>query len=186
MTPQLLIPVEAACGKPQERNWTVPIYEHEMQMVVASTRGQRRLHDVTLFISNPRGDLALIRKHSYPQGAWRAPGGGVHPGEEFAAGAIREAWEETGLRVRPQRYLLKVDVTFSAGTQVQPWTTYILTAQTDDEQLQTQDPKEIAGLKWGTLDELCGPVEQVLMSTGRGLFRYRIALHQEVRRLLAP
>jgi len=184
VTRAILAPAEAMLGEPEHRTWTYPISPAEMHMVVSSTRGQTRLHDVTLFIFNQRGQVALIRKHSYPPGAWRAPGGGIHPGESFAEGAAREALEETGLTVRLTRYLLRVDVTFTCGDTVQPWTTHVVTAATDQEHLQTGDPHEIEGVSWGTLEELCGPVAEVMLGTGRGLFTYRVALHREVAGLL--
>lgn len=177
-------PAEAALGCPAERTWTYEIGEAEMNMVVSSTRGQTRLHDVTLFICNDRGEIALIKKHGYPEGAWRAPGGGVHPGESFVDGAVREALEETGLQVILTRYLLRIHVTFTAGSVVQPWTTHVVLAATADAEPVTGDPKEIAGVRWGTLDDLCGPIADVLLASGRGLFRYRVALHREVAALL--
>jgi 8-oxo-dGTP pyrophosphatase MutT (NUDIX family) len=159
-----------------------------MAMVVSSTRGQTRLHDVTVFLFNQAGQLALIKKHSYPPGAWRAPGGGIHPGETFCDGARREALEETGLHVRLTRYLLRVHVTFTCGGQVQPWVTHVVTGELEDEAegqtLATGDPREIAGVSWGTLEDLCGPIADVMLGTGTGLFRYRVALHREVARLL--
>jgi 8-oxo-dGTP pyrophosphatase MutT (NUDIX family) len=176
--------VEARLGRAEERHWRYPIGEAEMQMVVSSTRGQTRLHDVTLFIFNEAGELALIRKQSYPEGAWRAPGGGIAPGEDFLAGACREAREETGLDVRLERYLLRVHVTFTCGQTVQPWTTHVLTARAVGGALQVLDPKEIEGVRWGSLAELCGPIADVMLATGRGLFQYRVALHREVARLL--
>jgi 8-oxo-dGTP pyrophosphatase MutT (NUDIX family) len=161
-----------------------PITEPEMLMVVSSTRNQTRLHDVTLFIRNPRGQYALIQKHGYPAGGWRAPGGGVHPGEPFADGALREALEETGLEARLVRYLLRVYVTFTCGGLVQPWTTHVLLAESDDAEPATRDPREIAAARWSTLEELNGPIAEALLASGRGLFRYRVALHTEVARLL--
>lgn len=175
---------EAKLGRPAERSWTYAITEPEMSMVVSSTRGQTRLHDVTLFIFNRNGELALIKKHGYPEGAWRAPGGGIHPGESFEEGAVREALEETGLHVTLTRYLLRVYVTFTAGEVAQPWTTHVVLATTDDAQPATGDPKEIAGVRWGSLTELCGSIAEVLRASGRGLFQYRVALHQEVAALL--
>lgn len=177
-------PAEAMLGRPAEANWTYPIAEPEMAMVVSSTRGQTRLHDVTLFIFDARGQLALIRKPGYAEGAWRAPGGGINRGEPFMDGAAREALEETGLTVALQRYLLRVRVTFTSGDQIQPWTTHVLVASATAGNLQTQDPHEIDGVKWGSMVELCGPIADVMLTTGRGLFGYRVALHREVARLL--
>jgi len=184
VTRTLWHPVEEAYGRPEERSWTYGISEPEMQMVVASTRGQTRLHDVTLFIFSPQGQVALIRKHGYPAGAWRAPGGGVHTGEPFEDGAVREALEETGLHVRLTRYLLRIHVTFTSGEQVQPWITHVVTATTDDDAPVTADPHEIEDVRWGSLDDLCGPIAEIMLARGTGLFRYRVALHREVRRLL--
>jgi 8-oxo-dGTP pyrophosphatase MutT (NUDIX family) len=184
VTPELLAPFEAVYGRPRVLHWRYPISPPEMRMVVSSTRGQTRLHDVTLFIFNRKGEIALIRKPGYPDGAWRAPGGGVDPGETFEEGAVREALEETGLHVRLTRYLLRFHVDFTCEGQVQPWTTHVLTAETADEAVATNDPGEIDGGKFGTVAELCGPIAAVLRGTGRGLFAYRSDLHDEVARLL--
>lgn len=152
-------------------------------MVVSSTRGQTRLHDVTVFIFRPDGQIALIRKHGYPPGAWRAPGGGIAPGESFVDGAMREALEETGLQVTLTRYLLRVAVTFTCGEQEQPWYTHVVIATADGDPA-TRDTKEIESVGWGSLSDLCGPVAQVMLESGSGLFTYRVALHREVARLL--
>lgn len=184
VTAALWQPAEALLGRPAERTWQYPITDAEMRMVVSSTRGQRRLHDVTLFIFNEAGQVALIRKHNYPPGAWRAPGGGIAPGESFIEGARREALEETGLEVDLTRYLLRVFVTFTAGGCSQPWTTHVVTARAREGALATRDAREIAGVRWGTLAELTGPVADVMLRSGRGLFAYRVALHREVANLL--
>lgn len=184
VTPDLLQPVEAAYGKPEVRHWTYPITISEMRMVVSSTKGQTRLHDVTLFIFNPEGQIAFIRKTNYPPGAWRAPGGGIHRGESFVDGAVREALEETGLRVTLRQYLLRVHVTFTCEGETQPWTTHVMLADTEDLEPQTNDPAEIDGVKFGTMAELTGSAAPIMRATGRGLFAYRCDLHDEVARLL--
>ncbi|MFZ5815907.1 MAG: NUDIX hydrolase [Bacillota bacterium] len=184
MTGEVLARAEALLGRPAERVWRYPIRPQEMQMVVSSTRGQTRLHDVTLFIFNPAGQVALIRKHGYPPGAWRAPGGGTVPGEELVDGAVREALEETGLQVTIDRYLLRVRVTFTCGQQEQPWTTHVVTARAGDAAPLTRDPKEIESVAWGSMADLCGPIAEAMLATGGGLFTYRVALHREVGRLL--
>lgn len=184
LTERLYRSVEEQLGRPSLYQWTYPITEPEMQMVVSSTRGQTRLHDVTFFIRNEAGQYALIRKHNYPEGAWRAPGGGVHRGESMLEGASREALEETGLAVAWERYLARFVVAFTCGEIVQPWTTHVLVGRAAGGELKTADPKEIDGTRWGTLDELTGPIAAVMLGTGRGLFTYRVALHREVARLL--
>lgn len=185
VTEALWLPAESLLGRPVERRWEYPITDAEMQMVVSSTRGQRRLHDVTLFIFNQDNQVALIRKEDYPPGAWRAPGGGIKLGEGFIEGACREALEETGLEVALTAYLLRIFVSFTAGKQKQPWTTHVAAARVIGGHLATRDPQEIAGVRWGTLAELTGPVARVLYQSRRGLFHYRADLHREVARLLA-
>ncbi|MGQ1838798.1 NUDIX hydrolase [Kocuria turfanensis] len=52
------------------------------------------------------GRLLLIRRGTDPQrGRWSVPGGRVEPGETVAEAAVREAFEETGARVRAEREL---------------------------------------------------------------------------------
>jgi 8-oxo-dGTP diphosphatase len=45
------------------------------------------------------GRVALIERHRAGQRYFLFPGGGVESGETAAAAAIREAWEELGVRV---------------------------------------------------------------------------------------
>jgi 8-oxo-dGTP diphosphatase len=52
------------------------------------------------------GKVALVRRAMRPsRGAWVFPGGYVDRGEAVEDAALRETWEETGLRVRLERLL---------------------------------------------------------------------------------
>jgi ADP-ribose pyrophosphatase YjhB (NUDIX family) len=136
-----------------------------------------RTHDVTLFILDPARRLALIRKPHFDEGVWRPPGGGIKPNEDFVAGSVREALEETGLRVELTRYLVASDARFRLRERELRWRTHVFLAETEDEELAPDDPGEIAAARWGTLDELGGPLRERLLATGRAFWRYRVALH---------
>jgi ADP-ribose pyrophosphatase YjhB (NUDIX family) len=101
----------------------------------------------------------------------------VKPGEDFAAGAVREALEETGLRVALERYLVASEAVFTNAGRELRWRTHVLLARTEDEELEPGDPEEIAAARWGTLDELSGELREILLATGRAFWRYRVDLH---------
>ena len=112
---------------------------------------------MTLFILDPARRIALIRKPHFAEDVWRPPGGGIKPGEDFVAGAVREALEETGLRVELRRYLVASEALFRNAGRELPWRTHVFLAETEDEELAPDDPDEIAAARWGTLDELARP-----------------------------
>src|SRR5262245_289741 len=173
LTDEVLAPIRERYGEPRILEWEGEISEREYGI---ATYDPLRTHDVTLFILN--GDrLALIRKHPFPPDVWRPPGGGVKEGEDFVAAVLREAYEETGLRVELRRYLVEARARFASGGRVLDWRTHVLEATTGDEALEPQDLDEIAEARWGTLDELAGPLRERLLATGRAFWRYRVALH---------
>ncbi len=55
-----------------------------------------------------RPHLAAIRPRGKPDGVWALPKGNLDPGERPAETAVREVWEETGVRGRPVEKLLGV------------------------------------------------------------------------------
>ena len=169
-----LAPVRARFGAPAELRWDGEISDFEWAI---ATHNPARTHDVTLFILDPSRRLALIRKPHFAEDVWRPPGGGIHPGEDFVAGAVREALEETGLRVELRRYLLDAHALFTNAGRDLRWRTHVFLAETEDTEIVTGDPVEIADARWGTLDELAGPLRERLLATGRAFWRYRVALH---------
>ncbi|MCI0620133.1 MAG: NUDIX domain-containing protein [Acidobacteria bacterium] len=56
------------------------------------------LPSVTVLILDEQQRLLLVRINNSQ--LWVAPGGSIDPGERPADAAVREAWEETGLKVR--------------------------------------------------------------------------------------
>jgi ADP-ribose pyrophosphatase YjhB (NUDIX family) len=178
----LLASVRERFGTPVVLPWTGEISDVEWAI---ATYNPARTHDVTLFILDPARRIALIRKPQFAADVWRPPGGGVKPGEDFVAGAVREALEETGLHVELRRYLVASDVSFhNAGRELR-WRTHVLLAETDDETIAPGDPEEIAEARWGTLAELAGPLRERLLAENRAFWRYRVALHDAALEALA-
>lgn len=170
---QVIESVRARFGRPVELTWEGEISEREWGV---ATYNPQRVHDVTVFILHGER-IALIRKHHFPHDVWRPPGGGVKPGEDFAAAVVREALEETGLAVDPVRYLVTAHALFTHEARRLAWTTHVLSATTGGGEPAPLDTDEIAEARWGTLDELAGPLRETLLATGRAFWRYRVALH---------
>jgi ADP-ribose pyrophosphatase YjhB (NUDIX family) len=169
----VLAPLRTRYGDPARLEWEGEIsgYEHGL-----ATYNAARTHDVTFFIVS--GDrIVLIRKPHFERGIWRPPGGGVKPGERFEDGVEREAFEETGLRIRLRRYLVAAGARFTYGPREVPWHTHVFLAEPLDEELEPRDTEEIEAARWGTLEELAGPLRERLLATERAFWRYRVELH---------
>jgi 8-oxo-dGTP diphosphatase len=171
---EALAPLRERYGEPLMLDWDSEISDAEWEL---ATYNPSRTHDVTLFILDPSQRLALIRKPHFADGVWRPPGGGIKPGEEVSAGAAREALEETGLHVELDRYLVATSAIFRNDGRELHWRTHVLSARTHDATLEPSDAAEIAAARWGTLDELAGPLRERPLETGRAFWRYRVALH---------
>ena len=170
----MLAPLRERFGEPVELPWEGEISDPEWAV---ATHNPRRFHDVTLFILDPAERIALIRKPQFAAEVWRPPGGGIHPGEDFVAGAVREALEETGLHVELRRYLVETRTVFRNAGRELPWRTHVFLAETLDTELAPDDPVEIEDARWGTLAELAGPLRERLLAENRAFWRYRVALH---------
>ena len=174
--------LRARFGEPALLEWDGAISAEEWAV---ATYNPERFHDVTLFILDPLSRIALIRKPHFAHDVFRPPGGGIKPGEDSTAGAVREALEETGLRVELERYLVDARAVFRNDGRELHWRTHVVLAATADTELAPDDPAEIADARWGTLDELRGPLRAILLATGRAFWRYRVALHDAALEALA-
>jgi 8-oxo-dGTP pyrophosphatase MutT (NUDIX family) len=197
LTDEILAPIRDRYGEPAILEWEGEISAREFGI---ATYNPARTHDVTLFILNghdlvARGRaapghaagqrLALIRKHPFPPDVWRPPGGGVKEGEDFVDAVLREAFEETGLRVELERYLVETHARFVHDGRELDWRTHVFLATTADEHIEPHDTDEIADARWGTLEELAGPLRERLLGTGFAFWRYRVALHDAALAALA-
>jgi ADP-ribose pyrophosphatase YjhB (NUDIX family) len=174
LTDAVLAPLRERYGEPRPLRWEGEVSTEEFTLAGSSPE---RRHDVTFFVFDPHGRLALIQKPSYPEGVWRPPGGGVRPGERFETGVEREAKEELGIQIELERFLVSTEAIFRSADGVIDWRTHVFSAQTDEEELRPIDTHEISAARWGTAAELAGPIRARLLETRRALWRYRVALH---------
>jgi len=172
----VLGPARARYGEPRVLRLVQPVDRAELDLVVASGRRHDRRHDVTFFVFNGER-LALIRKPHFLPGVWRPPSGGLRPGESLEEGVAREALEELGAEIALERYLVRAEARFRHGNEWIDWRTHVFSAATDADELLPTDTVEIAAARWGTAEELAGPIRSAALATGRGLWRYRVALH---------
>jgi ADP-ribose pyrophosphatase YjhB (NUDIX family) len=174
LTEAVLAPLRERYGQPCVVRWESEVSRAEFALAGGSP-GRR--HDVTFFVFDPRGRLALIQKPSYAANVWRPPGGGIKPGEEFEAGVRREALEELGVEIALERFLVSSDAVFRSAEGVIDWRTHVFSARTHADDLCPLDTHEISAARWGTTEELAGPLRAAMLETGRAFWRYRIALH---------
>ena len=100
--------IENLFGLPAERAARFDMGAVEFENLKRSQKNGRS-HDVTLFIrQGPR--FIVIAKHFYPPGLYRAPSGGINPGEDFLSGAKREALEETGCEIELKHYIMRINL----------------------------------------------------------------------------
>ncbi|MEW6411155.1 MAG: NUDIX hydrolase [Candidatus Zixiibacteriota bacterium] len=171
-------------GMPQEASFLIPVDLKEFERIKASQKRERS-HDVTVYIVKD-GKIVVIAKHFYPPGMYRAPSGGIHPGEDFEDGAKREALEETGCRVELKRFLLVSNVIFELvprdGRTIE-WTSYVFQAQYLSGDFQFTDTHEIREVRLAELSEF-EHFSKIMRQMPIGGLHYRAALHDKVKSLL--
>lgn len=178
VTAEIIRDVEQRFGSPQEVALAYEMTRREFDMVRHSQK-HGRAHDVTLFIIEGVR-IVVIKKPMYPPGAYRAPSGGIAPGERFDDGAIREAHEETGLEVALEKYILRARVKFTCEGDVIDWTSHVLTAHQTGGVLQPIDTYEIVEARFAAVDELMGRIRDALLASGSTGLRYRAELNDLV------
>jgi 8-oxo-dGTP pyrophosphatase MutT (NUDIX family) len=165
--------IETKYGRPRELTMSFPMSRSEFDMLKESMRDGRN-SDVTLFIFKDRKVIA-IAKPWYPDGLFRAPSGGIKPDEDMENSAKREAYEETGVQIELEKYLLRIRVSFTCDRDSEEWTSHIFTARYVSGEPHPVDTEEIKKVGLLTLEELSALKERLLAQESGGL-HYRAAL----------
>jgi ADP-ribose pyrophosphatase YjhB (NUDIX family) len=171
---------------------------------IRSTQKRNRAHDVTLYVV--KGEQVVVNaKHFYPQGMFRAPSGGLEPGESFEDGIARELTEETGCRAAIERFLLIARVTFVRGSRgrlldvhsgAEPlstnldeardtiaWTSYVFQLKYIGGDFAFTDHREIREVSLANLEDF-ERFSRFKRDSDNGGLHYRAALHDTVKELL--
>jgi 8-oxo-dGTP pyrophosphatase MutT (NUDIX family) len=126
----------------------------------------------------------VIAKHFYPPGLYRAPSGGLHPGEDFETGIAREVGEETGCSVVLDKFLLRTAVTFSHEHGNVFWRSFVFLADYksgDFRHTDTYEIREVRLADWSEFESF----GRIMRTMEVGGLHYRAALHETVVELLS-
>jgi len=158
--------------------------DFEYRMLIGSMKGGRE-HDVTMFIRRDGGYVGIQKPMYRHTGIFRAPSGGLKPGESLEEGVKREVYEETGLKVVLERFILIISTEFTGpdGSR-RNWKSYVFTGCPTGGKLETRDSKEISGIKIITREEMLGPIAAEMEASGWGGFAYRARLTRESFRII--
>jgi 8-oxo-dGTP diphosphatase len=110
--------------------------------------------DVHLILRD--GDKILLSQRGgpYGYGQWHAPSGKLDPGEPLTVATAREAYEETGVVVHPDRIRLVHTVHHRQGGGARDRIGFFFEATEWDNEPENREPDKCLQLQWFTVHDL--------------------------------
>ena len=159
-------------GEPVEFHFEANFMDFECALV-KRTEAKGRLHDITCFIQQDDG-YVVIQKHQYARsGIYRAPSGGAKAGESLYDAAIREMYEETGLTIQLERFVLSMHLDVICKDRTIPWRSLVFLATPVGGEMKPIDTREIFDVTVMSRQELLSDVDKMMQESGWGGFEYR-------------
>lgn len=171
----------ARYGQPEAADFRFDVDREEYDRIASSQKHGRK-HDFTLYIFKGK-DIIVIAKPFYPPGMYRAPSGGLHPGEDAHDGIYREAMEETGCKIELEKFLLRTEVAFVCDEDRIEWNSYVFKARYLSGDFEFTDRREIKEVRLATIGDF-ETYSRIMRESRIGGLHYRAALHDVVKRLL--
>jgi 8-oxo-dGTP pyrophosphatase MutT (NUDIX family) len=168
-------------GTPATAQYTVDVTTREFDRIHASQKDDRN-HDVTLYI-NKDDRVVVIAKPFYPPGLYRAPSGGLKPGENFLDGIAREVSEEAGISIDLRQFVLKTSVSFVCENKSIEWRSFVFTADYAEGDFSYTDHDEISEVRLAAWSEF-EKFGRIMRQSDIGGLHYRAMLHETIASLL--
>jgi ADP-ribose pyrophosphatase YjhB (NUDIX family) len=143
--------------------------------------------EVIMVIRRPGGKVLVNTKSFYPAGVYRLPSGQINRGEDPEATLMREAFEETGLRVRIERHLGVIRYTLRCAEETLNYISHVfLTEETAGEPAPMDASEAISGFREIEPSELRSITEALrnLPESWSDWGRFRALAHESVYRKL--
>ena len=113
---------------------------------------------VRVLVQNAKGEILLV-KHTYLPG-WYLPGGGVDHGEDVREAAVREVYEECGIKDLKDLREFKI----SYNKKISKRDHVVIYTATTSENLTAANNLEITSAKFFSLEELPLDVDDMCMT----------------------
>lgn len=184
VTDDLIREMERRFGVPAFRKFQIPSTRPEVERIISSQRDGRN-HDATLYVRKG-SQVVVISKHAYPPGLFRAPSGGLHPGEDFMTGINREIAEEIGCEIELKKFLLRTAVDFNAedgSGKTVFWRSFVFLADYVRGDFNFTDHHEIREVRLADWSEFA-TFGAIMRQLAWGGLIYRAQLHEAVADLL--
>jgi 8-oxo-dGTP pyrophosphatase MutT (NUDIX family) len=162
-------------GSPQRLHFRADFAEFECELVRRSA-SKNRYHDITCFIPRDGGYVGIQKPGYAGSGIFRAPSGGANFGESLRKAAVREMYEETGLKIQLIRFILDLTLDVVCSEGVIPWRSLVFLVKATGGEMKPIDTHEIFDIRVVSREEMLGEITRLMDESGWGGFKYRAFL----------